>query len=124
MGRVLCTDADLKNYLDQWDVAIHDLATIRRCKPSRRCSAPPAPRSASGWKTAIRQLWRGWQPLSVMFSDGTEGIDHINKLRLQPVDVAPGFAGERTTTSPEGRPATRHTEMARGQPAECARSGG
>jgi hypothetical protein len=88
---VFCTVMPIpKNYLDQWDVAIHEMgddpilfAEHEQFRTSResfrkRLEAKEAEALADGWQ---RHYFVG------RFPDGSEGVDHINKLRLNtPVD--------------------------------------
>jgi hypothetical protein len=85
---VFCTVMPIpKHYLDQWDVAIHELgddpillAEHEQFRTSRsafreRLEAKEAGALAEGWE---RHYFVG------RFPDGSEGADHINKLRLNP----------------------------------------
>jgi Family of unknown function (DUF6065)/2OG-Fe(II) oxygenase superfamily len=88
---VFCTVMPIpKNYLTEWDVAIHDLGDdpvllaeqeqfrIARSAFRKKLDERDPATMSEGWQ---RHYFVG------RFPDGTEGVDHINKLRLnQPVD--------------------------------------
>ena len=90
---VFCTVMPIpKHYLDQWEVAIHDLGDdpvllaeqeqFRAARSSfrKRLDEKDPEALADGWQ---RHYFVG------RFPDGSEGADHINKLRLNaPVDRA------------------------------------
>ena len=88
---VFCTVMPIpKNYLNEWEVAIHDMGddpvllveleqfrTVRS-EFRKRLDAKEPEALAQGW---LRHYFVG------RFPDGTEGTDHVNKLRLKsPVD--------------------------------------
>ncbi len=88
---VFCTVMPLpKNYLDQWDVAIHDLSD----DPVLRAEQDLFKSSRNEFRKRLDArdpeiLKEGWQRHYFVgrFPDGTEGVDHVNKLRLNaPVD--------------------------------------
>lgn len=85
---VFCTVMPIpKNYLDQWDVAIHDLSDdpvllaeqdvfrAARTEFRRRLDDKDPETLKDGWQ---RHYFVG------RFPDGTEGVGHVNKLRLSP----------------------------------------
>jgi predicted 2-oxoglutarate/Fe(II)-dependent dioxygenase YbiX len=79
-----------KNYLDQWDVAIHEMGddTVLFAEQEQFRVARSAFREKLHAKDP-ETLAEGWQRHYFVgrFPDGTEGVDHVNKLRLnQPVD--------------------------------------
>jgi hypothetical protein len=88
---VFCTVTPIpKNYLQNWDVAIHEMGDdpvllaeeeqfrVARAAFREKLLAKDPESLAEGWQ---RHYFVG------RFPDGTEGVDHVNKLRLnQPVD--------------------------------------
>jgi hypothetical protein len=103
---VFCTVMPIpKNYLDQWEVAIHDLSD----DPVLRAEQDVFRASRTEFRERLEAkdpeiLKEGWQRHYFVgrFPDGTEGVDHINKLRLNPpVDrtgTRPSMAKEETAS--------------------------
>ncbi len=85
---VFCTVMPIpKNYLDQWDVAIHDLSD----DPVLRAEQELFKASRTEFRKRLEAkdpeiLKEGWQRHYFVgrFPDGTEGVDHVNKPRLNP----------------------------------------
>ena len=92
-GEVFCIVMPVpKNYLDQWDVAIHDLTDDPVLQAEMDVFRISRDRFREGLPTNDRQtLKEGWQRHYFVgrFPDGTEVADHVNRLRLSaPVDRA------------------------------------
>lgn len=85
---VFCTIMPIpKNYLDQWEVAIHDLSDDPVLQAEQELFR--ASRAEFRERLAAKDpeiLKEGWQRHYFVgrFPDGTEGVDHVNKLRLNP----------------------------------------
>jgi Family of unknown function (DUF6065) len=90
-GDVFCTVMPVpKNYLDQWDVAIHDLNDDPVLQAELDVFRLSRTEFREGLPTNDRQTLKdGWQRHYFVgrFPDGTEVVDHVNRLRLNaPVD--------------------------------------
>jgi hypothetical protein len=105
---VFCTVMPIpKNYLDQWDVAIHNLSD----DPVLQAEQEVFRASRTEFRKRLEDrdqatLQDGWQRHYFVgrFPDGTEGIDHINKLRLHPPVDRSGtrpLLAKEATASPE-----------------------
>ena len=85
---VFCTVMPIpKNYLSHWDVAIHDLGDdpVLLAEQEQFRAARSAFRKRLDDKDPAA-LTEGWQRHYFVgqFPDGTAGVDHVNKLRLNP----------------------------------------
>jgi len=120
---VFCTVMPIpKNYLEKWEVAIHDLSDdpvlSAEQEEFRIARDEFRERMDSKDPEALKQAWQRHYFIG-RFPDGTGGIDHVNKLRLNPpVDrtgTRPLFAKDesssptaaarlRTTTALKWRP--------------------
>ncbi len=87
-GEVFCTVMPLpKNYLNQWEVAIHDLSDDPVLRAEAEVFRSSRKEHRKGLKSDDRQTLKdGWQRHYFVgrFPDGTKGVDHVNKLRLNP----------------------------------------
>ncbi len=85
---VFCTVMPIpKNYLEQWEVAIHELnddpVLMLEQEQFRLSRESFRKRQAAGEPEAVKEAWQRHYFVG-RFPDGTEGVDHVNKLRLNP----------------------------------------
>jgi hypothetical protein len=76
-----------KNYLEQWEVSIHELTDDPVLMAEYAQFRASRARFRDGQKRGDPDVvQQGWQRDYFLgrFPDGTPGIDHVNKLRLQP----------------------------------------
>lgn len=85
---VFCTVMPIpKNYLEQWEVAVHNLSddTVLLVEQDqfRKSRSEFRKRMDDKDPEALKQAWQKHYFIG-QFPDGTAGVDHVNKLRLNP----------------------------------------
>jgi len=111
---VFCTVMPIpKNYLEQWEVAIHALSDdpVLLVEQEQFRTSRDAFRKLLANKDpeAMKQAWQRHYFIG-QFPDGTEGVDHVNKLRLNtPVDRT----GTRPLLAKDESPSHTATELLR-----------